>query len=254
MPCAAPAAAGSRTNATRSSSSIVCNWLAAVTGRLANDAGGGLEGPHRRQEEVARRPQQPVDRERRRVEEPGAQVGREHERHRQRHRDEDEEQQVHERHHVRGGARPEHVVEQDARVVAGEQRAVDVLELVVEQLLGAQQRDDALEVAVGEVAGEEAQQRDAHGQHPGRGPALAADGHERLARRAPPRRAARGAHADVDHDEAGDEQRRDPQAARRHPVGIAQRQPGRARGDERGDQRGDRDRRPAQRGPPPHPP
>ncbi len=152
--------------------------------RQIREGGGlGVDRSHRRQEEVASRPQQPVDRLCRRVEQAGPQVAREDERSRERHRDEREEQHVSRRHHMRGESGAQEGMHQRRRILAEEQGPVQIGELAVE-VLRAQQRNDALEVAIGEVGQVEADQRAADGKAAAQAPALAADRLHRCHRRA----------------------------------------------------------------------
>ena len=139
----------------------------------------------------------------------------------------------------------EQAVEERRRVVAGEERAVEVGQRAVEVGVRPEQRDDRLEVAVGHVGHVEADQRDAHGHHPRRGPALAAYGAQRRPRRPSPGRAASGADRDVERHEQRHAEAHQREVQRGDVVGISQRHVGgvrRDQSDEHGEEGDERSR------------
>jgi hypothetical protein len=214
--------------------------------RQIREGGGlGVDRSHRRQHEVAARPQQPVDRLRRRVEQAGPQVARKDERSRERHRDEREEQHVSRRQHMRGDSGAQHGVQQRRRILAEEQGSVQIGQLVVE-VLGPQQRNDALEVAIGQVGQVEADQRAADGKAAGQAPALAADRLHRSHGRPQRVRPASGADHDVEHDKHRDQCEDQQQTPPRDVIGIAQRQARGVRDEHRGNERDEGHHRPGE--------
>ncbi len=171
----------------RSSRSICCRRVASVCGSSANHCRERVDRPERRQDEVRRRAEDPVDRQRCRVEQAQLQAVREHEREAERERQEHDERRVDRRQEVRGDAGAEEPMQQSRGVVTEEDGAIDVGELAVEEVPGAQERHQRLEVPVGEVRRVEAHERDGDRDRPAPRPALAAHGAHRLERGPSPR-------------------------------------------------------------------
>ena len=201
-----------------------------------------VEGPDRREDEVAARAEQPGERERGRDEQARPQVRQQHEPGRQRQRDDGEEDHVDRRQRVRRPARAQQVVQRDVRVVTAQQPAVDVQQLGVEHVARAQERCDALDVAVRQVGHVEAGDRHRDDGEAARRPARPADlGDRARGGHAPVR--ARGAHDDVEQQEPDGHRDGHGQAPDGDRVGIAQGDTCDRRRDARAQQRGRSDDR-----------
>ena len=189
-------------------------------------AGVGVDRPERREREVRRRTQRPVDGER--GHEPGAErvVAGPDQRPHQGQRDQGDPGHVDQREHRRGHALAEDRVQHGRRVVAEPERVVEPLHRVVPQR-PVDERDGVLEVAERRVGDVPAGQPDEQEPHLARTPALMEHGPE--GRDVAVLLAAVTQHHSGEHvtQEGDEEEQREPDVGRtqRVVVGVADRQP-----------------------------